>query len=102
MVISPNITHYKICGIFTISNSHRAIFLDLQIDNIQRTEENIFHPHNLRSTHPFKAPKFIEIVVYQTNKQIEYIIKVKRIGQKGRKEHKSNEEECICPRVGND
>ena len=51
-----------------LSDSHRTMFINLQTKNIQREEDNTFKHRNLRSTHPFKAPKFIKIVVEQTSK----------------------------------
>ena len=51
-----------------MSDSHRAMFIDFQIQYIQRERDNNFKHRNLRSTHPHKAKIYIKIVVEQTNK----------------------------------
>ena len=72
-----------------ISDCHRAMFRDLYMNSIKRLETREFIPRNLISTHPVRAPKFIELILEQTQK-LEILEKLKLLNDKVDKDIKKS------------
>ena len=64
------------------------MFLDLYMKSIKRIEKSEFIPRNLISSHPVRAPKFIQLILEQTQK-LEILEKLKLLDDKADKDIKN-------------